>query len=137
MAALRKTTHFIHANVYQYKSIIFKSSSYLLTSQILLVISSEAEATKSPLECHVQDHTAWLCPSKVSMHSPFERSHNLTVESPLEVANLLPLFSRKQDKLFKKSFVFFFEPCVHLYICVCVYKYIYLYIYILLWEVCI
>lgn len=92
-----KKTHFIHANAYQYRQIIFKSSSYLLTSQILLVISSEAEATKSPLECHVQDHTAWLCPSKVNMHSPFERSHNLIVESPLEVANLLPLFSRKQD----------------------------------------
>lgn len=123
-------------NVYQYSLIIVKSGSYLLTSQTLLVISSEAEATKSPPECHVQDHTAWLCPSKVNMHSFFARSHNLTVESPLEVANLLPLFSRKQeDNLFKMQFMFFSEPCVYLYILINIY--IYTYIYILLQVMCV
>lgn len=71
------------------------------------------------------------------MHSPFERSHNLTVESPLEVANLLPLFSRKQDKLFKKSFMFFFEPYVHLYIYVCVFINTYICTYIFYYERCV
>lgn len=123
-------------------SIIFKRSSYLLTSQILLVISSEAEATKSPPECHVQDHTAWLCPSKVSMHSPFERSHNLIVVSPPEVANLLPLYSRKQeDNLFKKLLRFSLRY-VHIYIYLFIYIYvrihtcIYIHIYTVMSNVC-
>lgn len=99
---------------------IIWNTSYLLTSQILLVVSSEEEATKSPQECHVQDHTAWVCPSKVKMQLPLDRSHNLTVVSPLEVANLLPLYARTwKGNFWKKSIyssLIFINGCYILWI---------------------
>lgn len=72
-------------------------------SHILLVLSMEAEATKSPQECHEQPQTALACPSKVRMHSPFEKSHIRTVVSPLEVTNLVPLLPgiKKKERVIK------------------------------------
>ena len=99
---------------------IIWNTSYLLTSQILLVVSSEEEATKSPQECHVHDHIAWVCPSKVKMQLPLDRSHNLTVVSPLEVANLLPLYARTwKGNFWKKSIyssLIFINGCYILWI---------------------
>lgn len=84
---------------------------YLLTSHILLVLSLEAEATKSPHECHEQSHTAWACPLKVKTHPPFERSHIRTVVSPLEVTNWVPLLEGKRkttlERLVKQTRVDF------------------------------
>lgn len=64
---------------------------YLLTSQILLVASMEAEATKSPQECQEQPRTAREWPRRVRMQPRRERSQILTVVSPLDVTSWVPL----------------------------------------------
>lgn len=64
---------------------------YLLTSQILLVPSMEAEATKSPQECQKQARTAREWPRRVRMQPCLDRSQIRTVVSPLDVTSWVPL----------------------------------------------
>lgn len=68
---------------------------YLLTSQILLVQSAEAEATKSPQECQQQPRTAREWPRRVRMQPLLDRSQSRTVVSPLDVTSWVPLLEGK------------------------------------------